>query len=500
MTPISLNVENFYYYIIGYYIYTDNQYKLKLLYYKLNYYDKTNDKITDLIVDNVDASKILGLFGGVYYFQNKGLSCEYMKVTNQPNNYLVCFYITIRDDKLYLISNFYDISTSSLEITDDYSPPDAEEISDVISIQSLTSNDRQTAFISLLFRNNQLFSIKFYFEYHFWTSNDVEFYGKSLVNSDCKNELYGMKLYYLADAQKIILSCINPISTVYAFFYGDDLNQINSYNQFSQCESIYGHSIVYSKNDLSFYIVSDVICQNDKRYYEPLVGDLSEIEIEIDSTQIIEDTEAKKEEENEEETTNYYEEEKIEEKEEENQEEMNEEELEIETTEIKFDCSGLEKCKECDEESFDINLCISCNKEQNYYYLNQPYSVKNNRYIDCVNEQTKPTNYYLNKKNEDYEPCYTTCATCKNGGNFEENNCTSCDGIYFLKNPEDNYSSNCVLKCKYFYYLKNNNMYTCTDTSSCPEDYNYIIKDKLKCQMIAKLIKNINIDIIVNVL
>ena len=359
LTPISLNVENFYYYIIGYYIYTDNQYKLKLLYYKLNYYDKTNDKITDLIVDNVDASKILGLFGGVYYFQNKGLSCEYMKVTNQPNNYLVCFYITIRDDKLYLISNFYDISTSSLEITDDYSPPDAEEISDVISIQSLTSNDRQTAFISLLFRNNQLFSIKFYFEYHFWTSNDVEFYGKSLVNSDCKNELYGMKLYYLADAQKIILSCINPISTVYAFFYGDDLNQINSYNQFSQCESIYGHSIVYSKNDLSFYIVSDVICQNYKRYYEPLAGDLSEIEIEIDSTQIIEDTEAKKEEENEEETTNYYEEEKIEEKEEENQEEMNEEELEIETTEIKFDCSGLEKCKECDKESFDINLCIS---------------------------------------------------------------------------------------------------------------------------------------------
>ena len=88
---------------------------------------------------------------------------------------------------------------------------------------------------------------------------------------------------------------------------------------------------------------------------------MSEIEIEIDSTQIIEDTEAKKEEENEEETTNNYEEEKIEEKEEENEEEMNEEELEIETTEIKFDCSGLEKCKECDEESFDINLCISCN-------------------------------------------------------------------------------------------------------------------------------------------
>ena len=139
------------------------------------------------------------------------------------------------------------------------------------------------------------------------------------------------------------------------------MNQINSYNQFSQCESIYGHSIVYSKNDLSFYIVSDVICQNYKRYYEPLVGDLSEIEIE--STQIIEDTEAKKEEENEEEeeeeTTHYYEEEKIEEKEEENEEEMNEEELEIETTEIKFDCSGLEKCKECDKESFDINLCIS---------------------------------------------------------------------------------------------------------------------------------------------
>ena len=38
---------------------------------------------------------------------------------------------------------------------------------------------------------------------------------------------------------------------------------------------------------------------------------------------------------------------------------------------------------------------------KNYYYLNQP--VKNNRYIDCANEQTKPSNYYFNKKNEDYE-------------------------------------------------------------------------------------------------
>ena len=86
----------------------------------------------------------------------------------------------------------------------------------------------------------------------------------------------------------------------------------------------------------------------------------------------------------------------------------------------------------------------------------------------------------MNKKNLDYELCYIACASCEFGGNNEENNCTSCDGIYYIKNPEKENSLNCVIKCKYYYYL-DNNIYTCTEGSFCPEEYNYVIKGKRKC-------------------
>ena len=75
-----------------------------------------------------------------------------------------------------------------------------------------------------------------------------------------------------------------------------------------------------------------------------------------------------------------------------------------------------------------------------------------------MNELTKPSNFYFNKNNLDYEPCYLTCASCEYGGNSKENNCTSCDGVYFIKNPEEEYSSNCLIKCKYFYYIENKNI------------------------------------------
>ena len=72
-----------------------------------------------------------------------------------------------------------------------------------------------------------------------------------------------------------------------------------------------------------------------------------------------------------------------------------------------FDCSNLEKCEECDEESYNKNLCIKCNNEKNYYYLNYMPAEPRNKYIDCVNEMTKPARFYFNVKKKDYEPCST---------------------------------------------------------------------------------------------
>ena len=99
------------------------------------------------------------------------------------------------------------------------------------------------------------------------------------INLDYRNTLYGMKLNHLEYEEKTSPSCINSFSVVQVLFFDNNLDLIDSdmHTQFTQCESIYGHSII-EKNSL-YYVISDAICENYKISYEPLDGDLSPIEI-----------------------------------------------------------------------------------------------------------------------------------------------------------------------------------------------------------------------------
>ena len=456
LTPILFDVYNFYYYIISYYSFNNNIYTLKFLYYKINLSDKTNIYITSYEIDKREVSILFGK--KIYNFQNKGLSCEYMQAENKDQDiYLVCFFIfKLKDeDKLYLSQYFLEITTDSLCINDKYDPAYVNEINDVKQLQTVTNIGRKNALICLLHTDKKIACYNFYFKEELIGIVKKGNFDKLFeFDFNCRNELYSIKLNYLVNEEKIILSCINDNSLVKSNFFNDNFQVINSYEQFSECESIYSHSIIPYNS--SYYIISDVICNEFKRCFEPLSEVLNPLIIPVspNSEYILEETE----------------------------EEIKEESIKEETTiliEKKFDCSKLEKCGECDQESFDKNLCISCNHEKNYFYLNKNPSEPRNNYINCVNEKTKPPKFYFNNNNLDYEPCYTTCASCDNGGNSEENNCTSCDGIYYIKNPENNDSSNCVIKCQYFYYIEND-IYTCTNIPFCPED-KYLIKDKYKC-------------------
>ena len=154
-------------------------------------------------------------------------------------------------------------------------------------------------------------------------------------------------------------------------------------------------------------------------------------------------------------------------KENENKENKNNED-ENNENENNFDCSDLEKCSKCDKDSYSGNLCTECNQENNYYYLNKYPSEPKSKYINCVNEATKPPKFSFNEDNLDYEPCYITCASCESGGNYIENKCTSCDDINYIKDPIDENSSNCVVKCKFLYYIEHG-IYKCTESQSCPK-------------------------------
>ena len=146
-----------------------------------------------------------------------------------------------------------------------------------MEIKSVVKNDRKNSLVCLLFKNSQLKCYKFHFSKGTF-SDTVEFYDEIETDFKCRISSYGMKLNYLSDGQTIALSCINygRNSTVQAKFFNKSLDVISkSYSQFSQCQNIYGHSIILYNS--AYYIISDVVCDNYKRCYEPLESELSPI-------------------------------------------------------------------------------------------------------------------------------------------------------------------------------------------------------------------------------
>ena len=133
------------------------------------------------------------------------------------------------------------------------------------------------------------------------------------------------------------------------------------------------------------------------------------------------------------------------------------------------------KCLSCNTESSLLNLCIRCNTNKDYY----PSIVTGENYVECYNQQTKPANYFFNEITKYYEPCYSKCKSCKYQGNEEVNNCTLCKSNYIFR-PDLINSSNCVIKCNYYYYIIFDE-YFCTENNQCPFEVSLLIRNKGRC-------------------
>jgi len=64
-------------------------------------------------------------------------------------------------------------------------------------------------------------------------------------------------------------------------------------------------------------------------------------------------------------------------------------------------------------------------------------------------------------------------------GDFSKNNCLDCS-LNFIREPE-NETSNCVEKCKFFYYYNSLGQYSCTEDEQCPKEASLLIRNKKKC-------------------
>ena len=287
--------------------------------------------------------------------------------------------------------------------------------------------------------------------------------------------------------KEIAFSCSDSDGSIQVAIYNEDLESPHAtLKQFISCESIYGYSVLYSKNKPDYYVVSDVKCNGNEYSFVSLLSSIEEKE-DQKTIKIQDKTEVK-----EENITYYVEEEKntiventiLSDIYNENilsdiyDENIKEEYKEEDSINSLYECFELEKCSQCDAISISQNLYIKCNHLKGYYPL-----IKNsqsiNSYIECVNNISKLNNYYFDYKNLSYELCYDTCSTCNDKGDDNENNCISCEEN-FIKKPDYENSTNCVPQCFYYYFYTKYNQYKCTALPECPEDYNLLVKRKYK--------------------
>ena len=135
-------------------------------------------------------------------------------------------------------------------------------------------------------------------------------------------------------------------------------------------------------------------------------------------------------------------------------------------------------------------LCSQCNT--NYYPKENDIS-NIGEYMNCYRD---PEGFYLDKKDSLYKKCYESCETCETKGDNIIHNCIKCKKNYDKEIIFNDYL-NCYEKCRYYYYFDNYGVYHCTLNSFCPDEYPFLIKDRLECiidlnEKVKALVPNIS--------
>ena len=422
LTAHKTDSNSYHYYLFGF-VY---QNRLNLYYYK---YDPTQTK-------NTITASIENYYQKYYYnegsfdtfnIQDNSINCQILAY-NTSEEVIVCFYEIYLYSKYILFISYFNFNGNSLDFYKSYEY-DFSDTLDYIKSSSIPDNSK---ILSCYYLNTSTAQCLI----HELNEDTIDIF---TYDVKCLKQIYGLKVEYISEKGVFAFSCLNEENGIQIYMFNKNLTQPeDEIYILSECE-IYGYSLLFSSNINNYILLSDANCSGIENPIEYLILKIS-------------DSKEKKEEEKEKE--------KI-----------------IENNE----CNELEKCELCNEESISKNLCLKCNNKKGYYYFNNiRLESTNDKYIDCVNEETKPSNFYLNKEEQEYRICYETCSKCDYGGDGNDNNCTLCEKKYIFK-PDYPGSKNCVIQCEYYYYYTIYDQYKCTDDSQCPEDYNLLIKEKGKC-------------------
>ena len=416
LIPISFDY-NSYKYIVGF-IYNNFIY---FYYYEYRLSPSINIEIQKFESYSYSKTK--------YSINNKALTCKYL------NHYtegfvLVCFYTLYSSsyDKYLIIFDYFVVESN--QIKSNYYPKDEFEFYNIKCLKSILTSDNSKAFIVMY---SSIGELRFFiFDINFVYKVLESFYYSDFK---CKDLYYGLKISYYKEKEEYIISCLEETSGQIIFEICNSTYQdYEELIKFSNCQT-YGYSTLYLSSLKKYFVLSDATCANkdyefiylfEENILEEELYEENNLEEELDKENILyEENILEEEEELGEENLikeeELYEENILEEKElyEENilkEEELDEENLikeEENNLEEKIkhmkeneeeyylddemNCEQLEKCSICNDKSVKENLCIECNKKINYFLIKT--TIKNDdNFIDCANNETKPSNFYFNKE------------------------------------------------------------------------------------------------------
>ena len=498
--------NNIYYFILSHII--SYSYELRTLHYKIIFKDENVESIV-LITDKQERPS----YEGISYWSNSiNVSCNRMHLSGSI--VLSCFFGILDANSPIAVLNYNpDEDFSKVSMSNLVVDPDDKNIK---YIKSSINNDRTKILVC--------YTVDIPKGRCLYYDINENILSNVFINSEyCSSEPYGINVYYFRENNEYIFSCVNGDNKFFMKRIDSDFNIIDDdlFNgkEYSDCSDFTTFSIVYleelniysnimnanceGEKHIRFFMLLDDSCQIPEKQkvqttipetittlvttipevfttiittipktITTIITSIPKIETTIIKTTIPENIPEST-------NVNIY----ISSSESKLPEtqiisfllNIQSSIISVETEKTDTDTGKINAETLCHEKGkiYYEGQCI-CDEKNGYYLINSEYS--NNK---CYKKNELPKNLYYNNITKSYEICFQACATCLKGGNIIENNCLTCASNY-IKEPE-NYSSNCVDKCKYYYYYDSLNQYTCTEDEQCPNEAGLIVRPKNKC-------------------
>ena len=247
---VPIKKDNIYYhYVIGY---IHNR-LLYFLYYKYEFSNKINSLITYRKGEKHKQYNSYRAYITSFYIENKALSCQYIK---DADNYLalVCFFVIIKSSKYNVVSDYFLIEEDGISMHEEFVPDYYEMNYNITCIKTAISPDLSKILVGMYSSTG----IPYFFIYDSYFQ--LQYRLLYFQNSHCRNQYHGLKVNYYKEKQEYIFSCIDDNGKILVEFFKSNLTNYNYTFKYSNCENIYGYSILFINNNQKYYILSAVDC------------------------------------------------------------------------------------------------------------------------------------------------------------------------------------------------------------------------------------------------